>query len=88
MNINGLLGKITDIRYLLQEVNFDILGVTETHLKEDIPDEMISVENYSISGRKGKDGGGVLMYIKENIEFSPVTDCSNDNLEASWINEL
>eukprot|EP00112_Aurelia_sp_Birch-Aquarium-sp1_P018583 Seg4452.4 transcript_id=Seg4452.4/GoldUCD/mRNA.D3Y31 product="hypothetical protein" protein_id=Seg4452.4/GoldUCD/D3Y31 len=80
---------MTEIRNLFHEVNFDIFGVTETHLKENIPDDMISVENYRISGRKdrkGKVGGGVLVYMKENLEFSTVTEFSNDNLEASWIN--
>ena len=36
LNVNGILEKLSDIRYLLQEVNFDILGITESHLSEDI----------------------------------------------------
>ena len=30
ININGLASKLTDIQFLLKEVEFDILGVTET----------------------------------------------------------
>ena len=41
ININGLANKLTDIQFLLKEVEFDILGVTETHLTKDISNELI-----------------------------------------------
>lgn len=34
LKLNGLLNKMSEIRFLLQEMRFDILGQTETHLNK------------------------------------------------------
>ena len=48
ININGLVNKLPDIQFLLKEVEFDILGVTETHLTEDISNELIRTHGYNM----------------------------------------
>ena len=35
ININGLFNKMSEIKFLLQEIRFDILGLTESHLNND-----------------------------------------------------
>ena len=48
LNVNGLLNKMSEIRFLLQETRFDILGLTETHLNNKIEDDQISVDGYKM----------------------------------------
>ena len=47
ININGLANKLIEIQFLLKEVEFDILGVTETHLTEDISNDLIRIHGYN-----------------------------------------
>jgi len=51
ININGLLGKTTEIKELLQRTSLDILGVTETHLSSLIKDEDIAIDGYNLARR-------------------------------------
>lgn len=48
LNFNGLTNKMSEIRFLLQETRFDILGLTETHLNNKIEDHQISVDGYKL----------------------------------------
>ncbi|PFX16953.1 hypothetical protein AWC38_SpisGene18745 [Stylophora pistillata] len=69
LNINGLLNKLPEVHNILDQASFDILGISETHLREDIPDEWINVNGYSFV-RRDRDsgpGGGVLIYFKANL---------------------
>ena len=50
-NVNGLLHELTEILFLLKEVNFDVLGVFETHLCDEITDNMISLPDYGFIRR-------------------------------------
>ena len=58
LNVNEILGKLSDIRYLLQEVNFDMLGTTESHLSEEIRDECFKVPGYDTVRRDRHNKGG------------------------------
>ena len=40
-NCNGLLGKIIEVKALLFAVKFDILAISETHLRSSIKDSSI-----------------------------------------------
>ena len=72
VNINGLLGKITEIKELLQRTSLDILDVTETHLSSLIKDENIAIDGYDLARRDRKENdfeethegryGGCLIY--------------------------
>ena len=61
-NINGLLGKLDNLRSMLHETKrkIDILGPTETHLHHDIFDEEIAINGYTFihKDRKSGPGGG------------------------------
>ena len=68
--VNGLLSKFTEIQYILNTVKFDVLGIAETNLKENIKDDFIRIEGYSIArkDRVNKAGGGVILYYREDRE--------------------
>ena len=46
LNVNELLSKINQIRFLLEKTNIDIFAITETHLRGEIEDKEIEIENY------------------------------------------
>ena len=47
LNVRGLLGKIDEIKLILTECKFDIMGVCETFMDCNISDKEISVQGYS-----------------------------------------
>ena len=87
LNVNGLTSKFREIQLILSDINFDILGITETHLSEDVSNEWISINNYNLA-RKDRDrhGGGVLIYYKECLTINPVHKWDAHNIEAIWLN--
>ena len=88
LNINGLLNKLPEVHNILDQASFDILGISETHLREDIPDEWININGYSFV-RRDRDsgpGGGVSIYFKANLTAYLVTRWNCTHLEAAWLN--
>ena len=62
----------TPIQFLLKEVEFDILGVTETHLTEDIPNELIRIHGYNMvrtDRSNGSKGCGVVIHYRDNLNI-------------------
>eukprot|EP00112_Aurelia_sp_Birch-Aquarium-sp1_P019753 Seg495.8 transcript_id=Seg495.8/GoldUCD/mRNA.D3Y31 product="hypothetical protein" protein_id=Seg495.8/GoldUCD/D3Y31 len=88
LNVNGLMSKINQIRFLLKNTNFDIFAITETHLKGEIEDKEIEIENYDVKrfDRKDKKGGGCLIYYKTSLTIIPVDNIHEaKDIEAVWI---
>ena len=70
LNVNGLVGKISEIRYLLRETKFDIFGITESHLDKDVMNEDIFVDGYKVARsdrNNGKKGGGCAIYFSDDF---------------------
>eukprot|EP00112_Aurelia_sp_Birch-Aquarium-sp1_P021970 Seg604.7 transcript_id=Seg604.7/GoldUCD/mRNA.D3Y31 product="putative RNA-directed DNA polymerase from transposon X-element" pseudo=true protein_id=Seg604.7/GoldUCD/D3Y31 len=89
LNVNRLLSKLSQIELLLVECKFDIFAITETHLNSKIRDEEISITGYSMErqDRKGKGGGGCLIYYKDNLTVVPFSDDIEEfkAVESAWI---
>ena len=49
LNVNELVGKISEIRYLVRETKFDLLEITESHLDKDVMNKDIFVNGYKIA---------------------------------------
>lgn len=87
LNIWGLGSKIDQIRILLQERHFDVLGLSETFLTVNVPSSFIHIDGYTLY-RKDREshGGGIAVYVKSDLahEF-----CSSINdildIEALWL---
>ena len=77
MNIRSLPKHFDELDMYLESLKFmfSIIGLTETWLDES-KEELYSLKNYqSINEyRKGKTGGGVSMFIHENIKFTRRSD--------------
>ena len=84
--MNGLVKHIDEIKLLLIEKNIHILAINETKLDETIEDNIISIDKYKLHSKDhNRHGGGVAIYIKEDINYAIRDDLPNHNLELICI---
>ena len=82
-NIRSLLPKIEETRILCSLKKPDVVCITETWLDSSVDSSLIHISGYSLcrNDRKDRRGGGVAVYIRNEIVFddvsSLVTSCSN-----------
>ena len=71
----------------LKTKDIDIITISETWLTPDIPDDNISLKGFHKPIRKDRDGegGGVAIYVRENLILKPRPDLNIQNLEAVWV---
>ena len=65
----------------------EILSFSETFLKTEHSDQLISIDGYRLS-RKDRDyagGGGIVVYIKESVDAIRRNDLEYDGVECLWI---
>lgn len=89
LNAQSLKNDFTEIRELLLSSSCDVVGVTETWLSPNDSDDLIYIPGYTII-RKDRItatwGGGVCIYIKNNLNFSTITVSNNSPaIEQLWI---
>ena len=72
VNINGLRNKTHEITSMLDYRQSDVLLVSESRLSASIPDSRISVDVYNLirKDRKHKSGGGLVAFVKSNVDFT------------------
>ena len=65
----------------------DILFLTETLLKPDIPDVLYAVPGFSIyrHERVSRCGGGVLVFVNDQLKLKRQDDLENLDLEVIWL---
>ena len=86
LNVRGLLGKIDEIKLILTECKFEIMGVCETFMDCNISDKEISVQGYSfVKKNRTRHGGGVLLYVKHDIDYNELAGLTGEDVESVWI---
>ena len=71
LNVNSLLPKIDEIRYVAQNTNAAVIGITESKLDDSILDSEIAINRYDVLRKdRNRKGGGVVFYIRQNICYS------------------
>ena len=86
MNINSLLKHIDEIRVLLTEYTFDILAINESKIDNSISDNELHIFGYDIIRKdRNRYGGGVVLYVRDNIPFSERKDLISKDLEMVCI---
>ena len=65
----------------------DILFLTETFLKPDIPDVLYAVPGFSIyrHDRVSRCGGGVLVFVNDQLKLKRRDDLENLDLVVIWL---
>ena len=87
LNARSIINKKDELNIMVDDIKPHIIGITETWANNDITDAELGLEGYAMfrKDRMGRRGGGVLLYIKENIpayevQLQEEADCN----EAIW----
>ena len=90
-NINSILapGKISQLSDICQITKVDVLILSESKLDETIPNNLLKITGYHEPLRhdraiNGRHGGGVLMYISENLAFQQKHELQSEFFEHIW----
>ncbi len=82
LNINSLLKHLDEIRILLEKYTFDILAINESKIDNSISNNEIHILRYDIiRNDRNRYGGGVVLYVHDNIPFSIRNDMIPEHLE-------
>ena len=90
INVQGLGNKIDQIKLILNsDVNqIQILGISETKLKDIHVDSFFEVAGYQKPFRRDRiqnGGGGLLVYVKNEVSCKRRPDLENEQLECIWL---
>ena len=89
LNARSVISKLTDLRRIVKESQTSVLAISESWLDSSITDEEIKIDGYSlIRGDRNRNGGGVCLYIKNNIPHNRRMDLNTSSLESLWIDLL
>ena len=82
LNIRSLQNKIDELSTLLSTLNikFSVVGITETWLRDSSPGVSIDGYNFVYKNRLARSGGGVGLYVSDNLDYRIRTDiCANED---------
>ena len=86
LNINSLLAHIDDLRIFMNNSKIDVLAINETKLDASIHDREVHLPGFEIVRRdrpvNGRNGGGVCIYLRSNLNYSIRSDLCDDQLEC------
>ena len=70
LNVNSLLPKIDEIRYIAERTKAAVIGITESKLDQSIFQSEIQIDNYDLLRcDRNRNGGGVACYIRSDISY-------------------
>ena len=91
-NVNSITaeGRLDQLSDICSTLNLDVLIVTESKLDQTIPINLITIPGYHEPIRRdrninGRCGGGVLIYISDNLIFQQRNNLQSDNYEHIWV---
>lgn len=88
INIQGIRSKFDELQILLTSNKIDIFGITETKLDQIHITESFTINGFQVPFRKdrsNKKGGGILVYVRNNISCCQRTDLEDSELEHVWL---
>ena len=84
-----MLPKIDQVHVLLEShKGISILGITESHLSNNVCDTEIAIDGYKLYRRDRQNklwGGGVLVYLADSSSALRWEDLEKPDLEAFWV---
>ena len=65
LNINSLLPKIDELRYITKNANAAVIGISETKLDNTVYDSVVAIDGYNIArSDRNRKGGGAACYTQ------------------------
>lgn len=82
--------KIDELKLAVQEEKYEMVAITETWLHQQIENAEINIPGYKIyrkdrNGEHKERGGGLILYVKENLKTKLIEDSDDKQTEALWI---
>ena len=86
-NPRSLNNKYDEFSTVIQDLDVDIAGVSESWFNDDKPIEHFDINNYELitKSRSHKRGGGVALYAREDLRPQRADISVPDNLEVVWV---
>ena len=70
-NINSLLSKIEELRYIAKPTNASVIGISESKLDASVLEQEISIDNYKILRcDKNRHKEGVACYVRNDLSYN------------------
>ena len=86
INIRSILPKIDELQHIVHYYSIDCLSVNETLLNSSIPDGEISIKGFCLfRNDRDRNGGGVALYINENLSPCMINDNTCISSESVWV---
>ena len=71
LNINSLLPKIEELRFIAKSTNAAVIGICESKLEASVLEQEINIDNYKILRcDRNRHGEGVACYIRSNLSYN------------------
>ena len=87
-NINSILAndRIEHLTDICRTLRIDVLILSESKVDQTIPNSLITIPGYHEPLRhdRNRHGGGVLMYIAENLAYQQRSELQSNNYEHLW----
>ena len=91
-NINSILApeRLNQLTDSCRTLNIDVLIITESKVDQTIPNNLLTIAGYHEPIRhdrtvNGRHGGGVLIYIAENLVYQHKKDLQSEYYEHVWV---
>ena len=89
LNIRSLPPSIDEIRTIATKTKAAVIALTETWLDDSVNDSELRINNYClIRADRNRQGGGVCLFIRENLTFNRRLDIITDSIETLWVEIL
>ena len=86
LNINSLVAHIDELRVFMSSSEIDILAINETKLNFSVDNNEIHLQGFDIVRKdritNGRNGGGVCIYVRDNLNYIIRDDLSPDGLQC------
>ena len=87
LNVCSIRNKIDKLRCLQLLCRFELIGITEMHLDKTVRDEALQIEGMKLLrlDRKGRKGGGCILYYDEHLQATHRRDLFINGLKGIWL---
>ena len=88
-NAQSLGNKFVEVEVVFEQNSVDVGFITESWFKEEMNENQLNISNcnlFSQPQRGKKGGGGVAVYVREDIPAYPINDIAGPpELECLWV---
>ena len=89
LNVRSLLPKLSELKVIANSTRAAVIGITESWLDSSVQDSEVEIPGYVIvRNDRRRDGGGVCLYIRNDLAFNPRSDVNKSDTESLWIEIL